>query len=131
AFDALVGEADRLRAAGIAERDEHSPEAAELRRLLMENVNRDHAFIPVRDLERLARQLAVGLVDPRTADRVIADLVGDGDLMVTTDDQVTTLEVLRFEQRARSAAAELLAAPAQSPVSRELVERELARRAAE
>jgi conjugative relaxase-like TrwC/TraI family protein len=130
-FDALVAAADELRAAGIAERDEQSPEAAELRRLILENVNRDHAFVPFAQVERLARQLAVGLLDPRMTDSVVADLVGDGDLLVTTDDQVTTLEVLRFEQRARAATAELLSAAPQSPVARELVERELARRAAE
>ena len=132
ALDALVAQADRRRAAGIAERDEHSPEAEELRRLILENVNRDHAYVPLRELTRLARQLAVGLVDPLvTAGYVIADMVGDGDLMVTTDDQVTTLEVLRYEQRSRAAAAELLAAEPLSPVSRELVERELSRRAEE
>jgi conjugative relaxase-like TrwC/TraI family protein len=132
ALDVLVAEADRRRAAGIAERDEHSPEAEELRRLILEHVNRDHAFVPLRELERLARQLAVGLVDPLvTTDVVIGDLVGDGDLLVTIDDQVTTLEVLRYEQRSRAAAAELLAAAPLSPVSRELVERELTRRAEE
>jgi conjugative relaxase-like TrwC/TraI family protein len=128
-FDVLVTDADRRRAAGIEDRGEHSPEAMELRRLMLENINRDHAFVPVREMDRLGRQLAVGLLDPLMADRVIANMVAGGDLLITTDDQVTTPEVLRAERRVRAAAERLLAAPPPGSVGEELVERELTRRA--
>jgi len=129
--DTLVAEAAQRRAAGIRKPDEDSEEAAELRRLILEHVCRQHAFVPVAEVERLAWQLAVTRVDPRTAGRVLAHMVGDGDLIVTTDQQVTTLEVLAHEQRTRRAAAELLAAEPESPVAADLVEAELERRASE
>ncbi len=129
--DRLVAQADERRAAGIPKPNEDSEGAAELRRLILEHVCRQHAFVPVAEVERLAWQLAVTRVDPRTADRVLARMVGDGDLIVTSDQQVTTLEVLAQEQRTRRAAAELLRASPESPVAAELVEAELERRASE
>jgi hypothetical protein len=74
--DALVAAADRRRAEGVGKPDESSPEAAELRRLILEHVCKHHAFVPVAELERLAWQLAVGRVDPRTAGRVVAHMGG-------------------------------------------------------
>jgi conjugative relaxase-like TrwC/TraI family protein len=127
----LVAADDERRAAGLRKPDEDSEEAAELRRLVLGHVCKQHAFVPVAELERLAWQLAVTRVDPRTAGRVIGRTVGDGDLIVTADGMVTTLEVLAHEQQTRRAAAELLAAPPESPVAAELVEAELERRASE
>lgn len=128
AVDELVAAADGRRAAGIEDRDERGAEAVALRRLMLQHICRDHAFVPFSQMERLARQLAVGLLDPRTTDAVIADMIDDGDLLVTADDQVTTLEVLQHEQRARAAAAELLAGPPENPVPPQDVDAELERR---
>jgi conjugative relaxase-like TrwC/TraI family protein len=128
AVDDLVAAADGRRAAGIEDRDERGSEATVLRRLMLEHICRDHAFVPFAHMERLARQLAVGLLDPRTTDAVIADMIDDGDLLVTADDQVTTLEVLQHEQRARAAAAELLAAPPEKPLAAQDIDAELERR---
>lgn len=108
-----------------------SAEAAELRRQLLEWICRDHAFVPFAEMERLAHQLAVGLLDPRDADEVVSQMLGDGDLLVTTDRQVTTLEVMRCEQRVTKAVAALLASPPGAPVPTEQVEQELARLEAE
>jgi conjugative relaxase-like TrwC/TraI family protein len=131
ALEAMRAAADRARAAGIQPRAERSPEAAEFRRLMLQYVCREFAFVPFAQMERLARQLAVGLLAPRVADAVIADMIEDGDLLVTNDEQVTTLEVLRYEQRARAATAQLLAAPPDSPVAQHLIDAELQRRSEE
>ena len=110
AVDAVIADADARRASGVPKPGPDSPEAAEFRRLMLEYICRDHAFVPIAEMDRLAQQLAVGLLDPRTAERVVGHMVRDGDLLVTTDDQVTTLEVRAYEQRARQAAEKLLAA---------------------
>jgi len=101
AVDAVIAEADARRASGVLKPGPDSPEAAEFRRLMLEYICRDHAFVPIAEMDRLAQQLAVGLLDPRTAERVVGHMVRDGDLLVTTDDQVTTLDVVAYEQRAR------------------------------
>src|SRR5262249_24699887 len=101
----------------------------EFRQLMLQYICRDHAFVPIAEMDRLAQQLAVGLLDPRTAERVVGHMVRDGDLLDTTDDQVTTLEVVAYEQRARRAAEKLLAAPPGSPLADGLLEEELERRA--
>ncbi len=113
---------------GIKRRKEEGEEAAEFRRLMLEWVCRDHAFVSFADMERLAHQLAVGLLSPREADRVVARMLGDGDLLVTTDRKVTTLAILSYEQRAQAAVRALLAAPPTSAAAEELIEAELARR---
>ncbi len=135
AVDAMLGRAnERRRAAqlvaqrGITRRKEEGEEATEFRRLMLEWVCRDHAFVSFADMERLAHQLAVGLLSPRQADRVVARMLGDADLLVTTDRKVTTLAILSYEQRARAAVQELLAAPPTPAVAEEVIEAELARR---
>jgi conjugative relaxase-like TrwC/TraI family protein len=110
---------------------EDGPEAREFRRLMLEWICRDHAFVTFADMERLAHQLAVGLLSPRQADFVVAEMLGDGDLLITTDRKVTTLEILGYEKRVRAAVAELLAAAPSPAVAVELIDEELARREAD
>jgi conjugative relaxase-like TrwC/TraI family protein len=128
----LVAAADRRRAKGIRERTADGPEARQFRELLLAHVCREQAFIPEAHLDRLAHQLAVGLIPPRVVDDVIADLMGSYDLAVTEgDNMITTLEVLRWEQRSLAATRRLLEAPPAPVVPPALVEAELAGRAAQ
>jgi conjugative relaxase-like TrwC/TraI family protein len=116
---------------GIKRPKETGEEAAEFRRLMLEWICRDHAFVSFADMERLAHQLAVGMISPREADGVVAEMLGDGDLLVTTDRKVTTLAILSYEQRSRSAVQKLLAAEPGTAAADELIDAELARREAD
>ncbi|MBJ7607720.1 MAG: relaxase domain-containing protein [Candidatus Dormibacteraeota bacterium] len=96
------------RAKHWVEPDERSPQAEQLRQEILRDICRDHALVPKRQLDALAQQRAIGLVSPYTAQTVVANLFGDGDLLLTSDDQVTTLEVLAHEQRAERALRRLV-----------------------
>ena len=107
---AVVAEAGMRRRSGASKPAPDGPEAAEFRRLMLAHICRDHAFVPVAEMDGLAQQLAVGRLDPRTAERVVGHMVRDGDLLVSSDNKVTTVEVLAHEQRTRQAVEKLLAA---------------------
>jgi hypothetical protein len=112
AVEELLALADLRRAVGIVTRDEYSPQADELRDLVLEHVCQEHAFVPESYPFRLAHQLAVGLIGAEYVDRVLIRMLIDGDLLVTKGDRkITTLEVLAWEQRARRGARRLLEAP--------------------
>jgi conjugative relaxase-like TrwC/TraI family protein len=66
AAEELVALADLRRAIGMRTRDERSPQADELRDLVLEHVCHEHAFVPESYLFRLAHELAVGLIGPST-----------------------------------------------------------------
>lgn len=119
--------AERQDQARELERTRESPEAQRFKELLVEEICRDHAYATERQLETLTQQLAIGLVGPRTAGRALAQLVGEGDLLITKDGHVTTLEVLAAEQRAERAARRLLDAEGEES-DVEAVEAELIRR---
>lgn len=123
----LVELADAAMAAGIppAEERETGPEADEFRKRVLVELCREHALVPARDLDRLAQVAAVGLVSPTAAMGIVAEMIGDGDILITADAPtdtegqgrgtkstshgwVTTLEVLAAEQRAEAAATQLL-----------------------
>jgi conjugative relaxase-like TrwC/TraI family protein len=128
---ALVRKARARRAAGLRGRAEDSPEAEEFRRRMLAEICRDHAFVTMADVDRLTCQLAGGLMNTVVAGRTVARMFADGELLQTTDDKVTTLEILAYEQRTRDAATRLIDAPVGSAVAEHLVEAELRRREAE
>jgi hypothetical protein len=68
------------------------------------------------------------VLTPAAAGTIVADMVGDGDLVVTTDGRVTTLEVLAAEQRAVASAEQLLAAEHLNPVPDAARQAEMERR---
>jgi conjugative relaxase-like TrwC/TraI family protein len=132
AVEQLVALADLRRAIGIPTRDEHSPQADELRDLVLEHVCQEHAFVPESYLFRLAHQLAVGLIGAEYVDRVLIRMLNDGDILVTKGDRkITTLEVLAWEHRARMGARRLLEAPPLPAITVEEIAAELARHEAE
>jgi conjugative relaxase-like TrwC/TraI family protein len=118
-------EASVRKAAGVTERDEYGPEAAQLRQEILADLTREHALVPKRELDKLAQERGMGLVEPAIAGLVVAEMFGDGDLLMTTDGQkVTTLETLAAEQRAIEAAGQLLQAPHRPAVDPERLEAE-------
>jgi conjugative relaxase-like TrwC/TraI family protein len=132
AVEQLVALANLRRAIGIPTRAERSPQADELRDLVLEHVCREHAFVPESYLFRLAHELAVGLVGAEYVDRVLIRMVREGDLLVTKGDRkITTLEVLAWEQRARRGVRRLLEAPPNPMIPAEEIAAELRRREAE
>ena len=98
-------------------------EAAEFRKAVLAEVCREHALVPLAQLDRLAQKLARAVItahgplDSRDAGIILARMMRDGDLMPTTDGRVTTLEVLAAEQRAMKAAQGLLDADLVQPMS--------------
>jgi len=96
------------RAKHWVEPDERSLQAEQLRQEILRDICRDHALVPKRQLDALAQQRAIGLVSPYTAQTVVANLFGDGDLLLTSEGQVTTLEVMAQEQRAERALRRLV-----------------------
>jgi hypothetical protein len=128
----LVDTADDRRAVGIPEIDIQSPQAQEFRELLLQHVCREYAFVPESYLDRVAYQLAVGLIPASLVDWVIARMMADSELLATKDDRmITTLQILAWEQRSLRAVQQLLSAPPAPTVPEPLVEAELARRAAQ
>ncbi|MBJ7598817.1 MobF family relaxase [Candidatus Nephthysia bennettiae] len=112
-------------AAGIAEASETSPEAQQLRAEILADLTREHALVPLRELHKLAMQRAQGLLDPIAARDVVADMIGDGEILITADDtKATTLETLALEQRAIRAAGQLLEARQAQAAERERLEAE-------
>jgi hypothetical protein len=103
----LVGEAME-RARHWVEPDEQSWPAHQLRQEILSDLCRDYALVPNRQLDALAQQRAVGLVSPYVARAVVATMLGEGDILRTTEGQVTTLEVLAQEQRAERALGRLV-----------------------
>ncbi|MDQ6898973.1 MAG: relaxase domain-containing protein, partial [Candidatus Dormibacteraeota bacterium] len=122
--------ADARLAAGIPERLEPvGPEADQFRLEILADLTREHALVPKRQLDKLGQQRAMGLLDPNTAGLVIAEMFGDGDLLMTSDGQrVTTLATLAAEQRAIEAADKLLRAPSSPPADPERLEAEFRER---
>jgi hypothetical protein len=134
AVEELVALADLRRAIGIPTRDERSPQADELRDLVLEHVCLEHASVPESYLFRLAHELAVGLIGAEYVDRVLIRMLCDGEILLTRGDRkVTTLEVLAWEQRVLRGASRLLDTPPPSHSGRpdEEIAAELARRTAE
>src|SRR5262249_47852854 len=112
--------------------DIQSPQAQEFRELLLQHVCREYAFVPQSYLDRVAYQLAVGLIPASLVDWLIARMMADSELLVTKDDHmITTLQVLAWEQRSLRAVEQLLSAPLAPTVPEPLVEAELAGRAAQ
>ncbi|TMC04598.1 MAG: hypothetical protein E6J41_24335 [Chloroflexi bacterium] len=106
-----VGRAEATAAAGVEERKGRTGAVQDqLRREILEELCREHAIVPKAELDRLLVQLSTGLLDPFEAMSVVASMFGAGDLLLSTDGMVTTLEVLATEQRATRAAVTLLSA---------------------
>ncbi|MBJ7610885.1 MAG: relaxase domain-containing protein, partial [Candidatus Dormibacteraeota bacterium] len=122
-------EADARREAGIGERGEKSTEAEQFRREILADLNRQHALVPERELDKLAQQRAVGLLEPNQARLVIARMFGQRDLLMTADGhKVTTLETLALEQRAMAAAEKLLQSRRRPPADPKQLEAEFRQR---
>jgi conjugative relaxase-like TrwC/TraI family protein len=124
---ALLQAATSAAAAGVGECAKHGEAAEQLKREILADLCRTHALVPERELNKLAMQRAMGLMDPYEAMRVVAQMFGDGDLLASTDGRVTTLEVLAAEQRATAAAERLLDAPPSRPADPSELEREFRR----
>ncbi|MDQ6900443.1 MAG: relaxase domain-containing protein, partial [Candidatus Dormibacteraeota bacterium] len=103
----------------------NSPQAEQFREEILRDLCRTHALVPEQELNGLAMQRAAGLLSPATAERVLAKLFADGDLLRTTTKMVTTLEVLAQEQRAERSLKSLLEQPPSPAVDAEQLQREL------
>ncbi|MBJ7599760.1 MobF family relaxase [Candidatus Nephthysia bennettiae] len=104
-----------------------SERADQLRKEILHDLCRDHALVPERHLDALTQWRAIGLLSPYVAGTVVAKMFGDGDLLRTSEGQVTTLEVLAQEQRANRALKTLLDQDPSAPISTERLEREFDR----
>ena len=89
-LECLVAAADHRRAAGIPETNVDSPQVQEFRELLLQHVCQEYAFVPESYLDRLAHQLAVGLIPASLVDWVIGRMMTDSELLVTKNDRMIT-----------------------------------------
>lgn len=90
AVEDLVAAADHRQAAGIPETNVDSPQPQEFRELLLQHVCQEYAFVPESYLDRLAHQLAVGLIPASLVDWVIGRMMADSELLVTKNDRMIT-----------------------------------------
>jgi conjugative relaxase-like TrwC/TraI family protein len=105
-------------------------DASEAAELIEQYVNAEHAFVSRADLDKIAHQLAIGLVGPVELELVLARMLRRGELLVLgegDDYDVTTVPIVALEKRTIGAAHELVSGRSLAPLPTARVDEELAR----